>query len=279
MTKKDQVEERKGLVEQILEDAPRLTENDKFNFSCHPGISCFNKCCADVNIMLTPYDILRMSRHLDISTSDFLAEYTVVPFNEEQKLPFVFLEMNKDEKKTCKFVTEKGCGIYESRPWPCRMYPVGQASPGDTGEQGEGFFFLMAEDHCKGHQEERTITIKDWIEDQGVSEYEKVGNDFKELILHPYLEERPLDPARMEMFYMACYDLDKFRKFVLESKFLDRFIIEDKELEAIKSDDIELMRFAFRWLRFAIFGEITLKLNEELLSERERDLLKNKISS
>jgi uncharacterized protein len=279
MSNNDKIEERKGLVEQILEDAPRLQKSDKFKFSCQPGITCFNRCCADVNIMLTPYDILRMSRYLKMSTSDFLAVHTVVPFNEEQKLPFVFLEMNKDEKKTCPFVTEAGCGIYESRPWPCRMYPVGQASPGDAGVQGEGFFFLMQEDHCMGHNEERTFSIEDWMDDQGVSEYEKVGKEFKELILHPYLEERPLDPARMEMFYMACYDLDKFRKFVLESNFLDRFILEDKELEAIKSDDIELMRFAFRWLRFALFGEITLKLNEELLSERERDLLKNKINS
>jgi len=276
MTDNSKVKEREEMAQKILKDAPKLKKDDEFNFACQPGIACFNKCCRDVNIVLTPLDILRMARRLEMTTTDFLTKYTFVPFSEEQKLPFVFLKMDEENEKRCYFVADEGCQVYEDRPWPCRMYPVGQASPsGDTGD--EEFFFMMQEDHCKGHEESKVWTIQGWMDDQGVEEYEEMGKLFREILLHPYLSARPLDPPHMEMFYMASYDLDKFRQFVTKDKFLKRFRIDPELVEKLRSDDMEMMRFAFRWLRFALFGEMTIELNEDLLSEREKDMVKNKI--
>jgi Fe-S-cluster containining protein len=271
-----QVEERREAGDRILGEAPRLGAGDRFVFSCHPGISCFNQCCRNVSIVLTPLDVLRMSRRLAMTTTEFLGRHTFVPFSEDQKLPFVFLRMKEDAERTCPFVTAEGCGIYQDRPWPCRMYPVGEASPEDPATQGDAFYFLIQEDHCRGHEETKTWTIGEWLQDQGVSAYQEMGALFKRVLLHPYLRTRELDPARLEMFYMACYDLDKFREFVFQSRFLDRFLVEPAIREAMRSDDLELMKFAFRWLRFALFGELTIKVNEELLSEREREMLHSK---
>jgi hypothetical protein len=272
----NQLEERRAAGERILAEAARLGKGDRLVFSCHPGISCFNQCCRNVSIVLTPLDILRLSRRLKLTTTEFLARHTFVPFTEEQKLPFVFLRMNEDEAKTCPFVAEAGCSVYEDRPWPCRMYPVGEASPEDPATQGEPFFFLIREDHCQGHDQDKQWTIAEWIRNQGVTEYQEMGELFKHILLHPYLSQKPLDPARIEMFYMACYDLDKFREFVFQSRFLDRFVVEPETREALKSQDLELMKFAFRWLRFALFGELTIKVNEALLSERDREMLRSK---
>ncbi len=61
------------------------------------------------------------------------------------------------------------------------------------------------------------------------------------------------------MFYMACYDLDSFRSFVFESSFRERFELEPDLVEKLGADDAALLRFAFRWLRFALFGEPTMK--------------------
>ena len=272
----DKIQERKDLADRILAESERLDQNHRFPFSCHPGISCFNLCCRDVNIVLTPLDVLSMARRLELTTTEFLALHTLVPFSEQQKLPFVFLKMNESEDKTCPFVTAEGCRIYEDRPWPCRMYPVGEASPQDPRTQGEGFYFLLNEDHCRGHREDREWTIAEWLEDQGVGRYREIGELFKQILLHPYLSIREVDPARMEMFYMASYDLDKFREFVFESRFLNRFALEPGLVEKIRTDDLELLRFAFRWLRFALFGEPSIEVNPDLLSEREREMWKNK---
>ena len=60
---------RKMLEEEILEDQARLGPQDTFRFRCHPGVSCFNTCCADVNIFLSPYDVLRLTERLGLTST------------------------------------------------------------------------------------------------------------------------------------------------------------------------------------------------------------------
>ena len=130
--------------EHILKEYPRLTKEDKFTFSCHKGVPCFNACCGDVNIFLTPYDIIRLRKNLGISSNELLKKYTISPFDKNLKYPVVMLKMEDNEKKSCPFVGLHGCGVYPDRPWACRMYPLGLASPGDNGDDlNEEFYFLL----------------------------------------------------------------------------------------------------------------------------------------
>ncbi|MEK7332745.1 MAG: YkgJ family cysteine cluster protein, partial [Nitrospirota bacterium] len=54
----------------------RLDPETKFKFRCHKGIKCFTKCCSNIDIMLTPYDILRMKNRLKMSSEEFLEKHT-----------------------------------------------------------------------------------------------------------------------------------------------------------------------------------------------------------
>ena len=144
-----------NIKQTILKSAPRFTENDRFKFSCHKGLSCFTQCCADVTIFLTPYDIIRMKNRLKLTSDEFLAKYTFVPFGENQQAPVVILKMGDGEHKRCPFVSAEGCGIYEDRPWSCRMYPLGLASPKEGACDEEEFYFLMEEAHCHGFAENK----------------------------------------------------------------------------------------------------------------------------
>src|SRR4030042_6514389 len=89
------------MKQTILKEYPRLTRKNRFKFLCHNRMSCFNQCCRDVTIFLTPYDIIRMKNRLGISSQEFLAKYTVSPFTKEQELPVVVLKMRDDMEKTC----------------------------------------------------------------------------------------------------------------------------------------------------------------------------------
>lgn len=261
------------LKDRILAEAPRMGPDDGFRFSCHPGISCFNNCCADVNIVLTPYDVLRLKRRLELTSTELLARHTVKPFTKDQKLPVVLLKMDESkEGKPCPLVTEQGCSVYEDRPWPCRMYPVGVAMPPEGPEGAREFYFLMEEEGCAGFAEQRTWTIRQWMEDQGVAEYNAFGELFKELTLHPRLQKMDLNPQQMEMFFTACYDLDRFRSFVFESSFLEKYELEPELVEAIRTDDEALLRFAFRWLRACLLGEQTMKLRAETVDKYKERL-------
>lgn len=252
--------------QQVLEEFDRLKPESKFKFRCFKGAECFTRCCGDVNIVLTPYDIIRMKNRLGISSDELLNKYTVQPFNKASKLPIVLLKMEDDEKKKCLLVSEDGCTVYEDRPWPCRMYPVGLASPKEIGEGGdEDFYFLVREDHCLGFEEGNEWTVQDWMDDQGVEEYDGLGRLFKEISLHDFfIKGGDLDPYRMEMFFMVAYNIDKFRRFVFESSFLKRFNVDADRLEKVKTDDVELLRFGFEWLKFALFGEETIDIKEEV---------------
>jgi Fe-S-cluster containining protein len=256
------------LEESIPANSPRLGLQDTFAFKCYPGVSCFNQCCTDVNIVLSPYDVLRMKKRLGITSGEFLKKYTLLPVHKDMKIPIVLLRMKDDESKSCSFLSDQGCSVYADRPWPCRMYPLGLAAQKDTpdGWRGERFYFLLKEDVCKGHHEPQEQTVRQWLDDQGLDEYDQWGEAFKELTLHEYFENGSvLSPEKMHMLYTACYDLDKFREFVFNSTLLQRFEVDEDFVEEMRYDDEALLRFAFLWLRFSLFGERTVKVNADVL--------------
>jgi hypothetical protein len=175
-----------------------------------------------------------------------------------------------DDSLNCPFVDQdKGCTVYEDRPWSCRMYPIGVATPQEIEENKEEFFFLLKENFCKGFGEDNEWTIDQWMENQGVGPYNEMGELFRDISMHDhFVKGRHTEPVKLEMFYMVMYDLDKFRDFVFNSTFFKRFDISEAEKEKLRRDDVELQKFGMKWLRFAIFGEKTMKIREEYMPQK-----------
>jgi uncharacterized protein len=246
---------------EALRGKRQLRADSSFCFDCHPGVDCFTECCANINILLTPADVLSLARRTGLTTREFLDRHTLKPITKDLHLPVVMLRMDDTPEKRCPFVGAKGCTVYEARPWSCRMYPVGMAlPPARAGVQPEPGYFLFEDGFCHGHRETRTWTLESWQRDQGVLELEAIEQGFRELVGHPwFIGGRQLDPRRIELFFMAAYDLDTFREFIFSSSFLKRFALDDETVEALRTDDKALMRFGLRWLRFALFGEPTVK--------------------
>jgi len=266
-----------AFKEKILRDTPRLMIEDRFRFACHPGVPCFGKCCANVNIFLTPYDVLRMKNALGISSADFLREYAIPLSLEENQLPVLILKMREDEEKKCPFVAEEGCTIYDDRPWSCRMYPLGLASSrSGKGDEGEEFCFIVDEEDalCKGFLEDRELTVKEWMDSQDVGTYNRKSESYMQFTLHPYLQEKkPLGDAKTQMFFTACYDLDGFRKMLFESTFFDRFEVSEAVKETLRTDDEALLEFAVsKWLRFALFREDTMVIRDQELEKGAKSI-------
>ena len=257
-------------VEGILKDQARMTPDDQFTFHCGLDVDCFTGCCHDVSIVLTPYDILRLKKALRMDSTEFLEKHTLPLFGAPQKFPLTILRMDPETKK-CPFVTAQGCQVYADRPWACRMYPLGVAKPKNPTPTDQPFYFVLHEELCHGHGQGKPRTVREWIGEQGIEEYEMMGASFQELVLHDFWNREPaLTPQQAEMFYMACYDLDRFRRFVFESRFLELFEIDEARIEALRSDDEELLEFALLWLRFSLFGEKTMKIRREVVEARKQ---------
>ena len=247
---------KKPLTRQIL------TPKDAFYFTCRPGIECYTSCCGNVNIFLTPYDVIRLRHRLNMGSAEFLEQYTVRLASKSPVLPLVVLKMGDDPHKRCQLVTDQGCTVYPDRPWACRMFPLDQ-------EIKDKYGFITDERRCKGLVQGERVVVRDWLETQGIKEYNEWNGWYEELTGDTDLSKLDVNnPKVRDMVYLATYDLDRFRRFVLESRFLDTFDLEQDLVERIRTDDLELLRLGLRWIKFGLFGEKTLKIRDGVLEAR-----------
>ena len=248
-----------------------FTVDDTFKFSCNGALACYNSCCRDINIFLTPYDALRMRRGTSLPSEEFLQKYTIALVGDEG-LPLVVLKMTEDENKTCLFVTPAGCSVYQDRPWSCRMYPVFPVSS----EEKE---FLIEEiAACHGFRQEKQTTVTEWKREQDIDVYDKMNKPYKDITLHDYfMNGNKLDMGKTKLMYTACYDLDAFKTFLFSTKFFEIYDVEEELIEKIKNDDEELLNFGYRWVRFSLFSEDTLKLKDKEMDKLLKS--KSKVSS
>ena len=246
----------------------KLSLDAKFKFRCHKGIKCFTKCCSNIEILLTPYDVVRLKKRLGMSSDDFLGKYTYMKIDENSSHPFAILKMSDNDDRTCPFPNDEGCAVYTDRPANCRYYPVGQGTiKKESGKDGpvlEEFYFFVNEPHCYGFHEKKEWTIASWRVDQEVDHYDKVNRDWKPIQLRKNLPSSPdLDPKKQIQFYMASYNLDKFRDYIFESDFLNVFDIDEETVEKIRTDDVELIQFGVKYIKFIMMLEQSLTLKKD----------------
>jgi Fe-S-cluster containining protein len=245
-----------------MQPLQKLSQEDIFEFECGPHVPCFTECCAKLELRITPYDVLRLKHRLGMSSSDFLEFYTTMKMDAAHSFPEFVLKMDSSTENRCPYVTPQGCSVYEDRPAACRMYPLGRASTSDPldGTRRE-FYFTVKEDHCRGFEQKKGWKVADWVDDQGLLHYNAVNDLLMELyVLKARGKTPPLGSQHIQMFVMACYNLDRFRDFVFRSKFLEKFDLEKGIEDCIRENDLELLKFGVRWLRFALFREPVLQI-------------------
>ncbi|MCP4701103.1 MAG: YkgJ family cysteine cluster protein [Gammaproteobacteria bacterium] len=256
----------------------KLSLDDRFQFRCHKDIACFNECCKQIDITLTPYDILRLQKRLEMPSREFLAQHTV-PFEmDSQKMPGVKIRTVGDST-VCPFLGEAGCQVYEDRPTTCRYYALGLMSMrAEQSSFDEDYYFLIQEDHCLGHHESRNITIRDYRHEQGADVYDEINREWRQVIL----KKRSSGPVvgkptlrSYQFFFMASYNLDGFRDFTQSPGFSEVYDLDAETHEQLRTDDVILLKFGFKLLKQVLFGEMTIPLKanaEEKRRQRQREL-------
>jgi len=266
----DETPLRKSKTDKVV--PVKLTENSRFKFRCHKGVKCFTACCSNINIVLPPYDLLRLRKRLGLSTEDFINQYCEIEILAKTLLPVITLKMQKDEKKSCPFVTPDGCTVYEDRPSNCRYYPMGMATlrkkDADSGK--DEFYFMIREDHCKGFEEDKEWTINEWRKDQQADLYDDMNRGWMEILIKKKsFGEKEFPEIKNQMFFMVSTNTDYFREFVFGSSFLETYDIPQERIEKVRTDDAELLKLGFEWLRHSMFAEDSLKFKDGVLDGRK----------
>lgn len=235
-----------------------LELSDTFKFSCSEKGSCFNECCQDLNQSLTPYDILRLKNRLGLTSGLFLERFTSQHTGPESGLPIITFKTDYTRELQCPFVTSSGCSVYQDRPSSCRTYPLIRAASRsrETGQITE-LYMILREPHCLGFNQDQTQTVAEWIEDQGIALYNQMNDMLMEIIsLKNQLLPGKLDIKLSLLFHMACYDIDKFRSQIFEKGILDDQNLDSETLDAVKNDDVELLKLGFKWIKYKLFNKI-----------------------
>jgi hypothetical protein len=232
-----------------------IKTDEPFRFECSPKVTCFNECCRDLNQFLYPYDILRLKNGLGLSSGEFLERYTTQHIGPESGLPIVALKTTDAVELTCPFVTEKGCCVYSDRPASCRTYPLVRAISRDreTGMVNE-HFMLLKESHCLGFNTPNSQTVQQWINSQEVRIYNHFNDQLFEIVqLKNQLRPGPLDLKSRHLFYMALYDLDRFKTQAFKTELSANLDVAPQKMAAAKTDDTALLEVAMGWVKQVLF--------------------------
>jgi hypothetical protein len=159
-----------------------LHRQSTFGFSCSRCLAC----CRYKKIQLNPYEVARLAANQGLSTTEFIARYTitggtVLRFNQEG---------------TCVFLNDRGCAVHPDRPLVCRLYPLGRY----VDFLGvETFAQIEPEPGCKGIGREDSI-IERYLEEQDAAPFMRAADRYLDLLwlLLELLKEQEVGPAQAE---------------------------------------------------------------------------------
>jgi Fe-S-cluster containining protein len=222
-------------------------------------VECYTNCCRKLDLILYPYDIIRLKNRLGITSEEFMRSHTRLGPSSHPFFPAVMLLMSDNEEYTCPFLDTSGCKVYEDRPTACRTYPLERAvdrSPG-KGRVNE-YYFKTNHSYCFGHQEAKEWTVKTWVKDQKAQHYNAQNDIWAEIDTlfagNPWQGEGSGGP-RQQMAFMVCYNIDGFRHFAEDNKLFDQFKIESSQRRILADDDEALLKFGFEWLKYVLAGQ------------------------
>jgi uncharacterized protein len=236
----------------------RLAPGERFNFRCHAGLACFNRCCRNLNLFLYPYDLLLLKNHLGVTAEAFIDTYVDVVLRPDNAFPDVLLRMRTDAEHTCPFLTAEGCAVYPARPDTCRTFPIEKgALYKEASKTPEIVSLFRPPDFCLGQHEGQVWDLAGWAEDQKADVHNRMTTEWaaiKRLFIEdPWGAEGSGGP-RARMAFMAAYNLDGFRDFVFESSFLKRYRVKPALVRKLRRNERALLGFGFEWIKLFVWG-------------------------
>lgn len=246
------------MTENLPENFHHINKEQQFCFSCHPGVDCFTECCRELDLALSPYDVLRLKNALKMHSGNFLEEYVIIEWDERLVFPQCYLTMVDDGRASCIFVTSEGCSVYPDRPSACRAYPVGRGVKQNSSNTIEECFVLVKESHCHGFNENQSQTPNEYFSCQGVDEYNRF-NDLQATILQNKQIHSGFRPSRdqLDQYLLALYNLDMFRQEMADGRISMNRPLGAEEIQGLAGDDEKLLILGINWLQQELFNNET----------------------
>lgn len=148
-----------------------LQPNQTFRFHCD---MCGDCCRHRKDILLTPFDLNRIARHLGDSPKEVIDRYCIVYVGDSSRFPVVLLK-SEGQDDACPFLKDNRCSIHSHKPTVCALFPLGRAMMYDqeTGAKGnltkKPFYFLQ---NVACGTKDETHTVQEWLGNFGLEDSE-----------------------------------------------------------------------------------------------------------
>ena len=226
-----------------------------FPFACHPGVACFTRCCRGVDLDLYPFDIIELKKGSGLVRSRSCATIPGSSRGAESLFPHCKLKLVECGSGICLSVSGRNRGVpsITIAMGACRTYPLERAVDRRI-ERGRAAdcYFLTKHSYCLGHYEDQQVNVRQWLRSQRLAEHNMMNELWTEvdtiLRTNPFKGEGSGGPTQ-QLVFMACYNIDGFRNFVLEHGVLESLSIAGRQRRCYQRDDKELLKFALEWVK------------------------------
>lgn len=139
-------------------------EADLFCFECVPE-TCDLRCCTTGHpLVLSPFEIHRISRFTGISFDILEDDYFEESYDPGNGFPLITI----NRENTCPFLKNNACSIYTVRPLVCRLFPLGKLFH-------NGFrYVLLSENACAGFDAPKDQTVTGYCKNQDTAFYDRM---------------------------------------------------------------------------------------------------------
>lgn len=187
----------------------RLKPNETFRFHCD---QCGDCCRHRKDILLTPFDLNRIARHLGTSAKDIVERYCTVYVGDSSRFPVVLLKpVGKDD--ACPFLNENRCSIHRGKPTVCALFPLGRAlmyerETGAGNSQPRKLFYFLQKVGC-GTKDE-THTVREWLGEFDLENSEAWFLEWSDMLaklsIHIQALEKVVPGHVMQMLYNTVFN-------------------------------------------------------------------------
>lgn len=200
--------------------------NDTFRFHC---TQC-GKCCVNrEDILMSPQDIFRAAKELQMTPHDFVQLYCECYLGCDSRMPIVRLQPRGSIRR-CPLLKDRKCMIHSAKPAVCAMFPLGRAIRinKEDAENDElppmKVEYIINPIDCGDYSE--THTVKGWLESFGIPLNDEFFIEWQKTIslLSPRIQmlEKKLDEDLMnKIVNVICIKL--YFDYDLELDFFPQF--------------------------------------------------------
>ena len=211
----------------------KIGVDDKFRFSCK---QCGKCCIQREDIILTPFDLFRASKKLNLTPQEFVAKYCDSYVGETSKMVLIRL-MPRGSIRRCPLLKDRKCSIHDAKPMVCAMFPIGRAFQLDPKKSAaeqistENIQFIFNGAHC-GNAEEHTV--REWfasfgipIKDEFFVEWHKTVSEIGEIT--QYAEKVCTSEKVLDLIYTVIFGL-MYMEYNISEEFMPQFMKNKEQL-------------------------------------------------